>query len=242
MKIALVLLSFNEIDGVSALLPSLCKTESLSVDEIFAVDGGSTDGTLEQYNKYGVPVHQQNSRGRGEAMRLATQFTDADYLVFFSPDGNEDLQDIPKFRPFFEAGNDLVIASRMCKGAYNEEDASFFKARKWVNNLFNLAANLIFRKTGSYITDSINGFRGLRKNLLSEIHSDAQGYTVEYQMTIRAMRAGMKVAEFPSHEGARIGGETKAPSFPTGVKFIKCLFEEILGLIKTRSSSVPRQG
>src|SRR4051794_24505210 len=111
MKIALVLLSFNEIEGVSALLPELSNKQALGVDEVFAVDGGSKDGTLEQYAKYNVPVHKQTSRGRGEAMRMATKNTDADYIIFFSPDGNEDLKDIPKFRAYFEQGHDLVIAS-----------------------------------------------------------------------------------------------------------------------------------
>jgi len=42
--------------------------------------------------------------------------------LFFSPDGNENPADIPKFKPLLEQGNDIVIATRMTKTAHNEED------------------------------------------------------------------------------------------------------------------------
>ena len=32
------------------------------------------------------------------------------------------------------------------KGAFNEEDNQIIKLRKWANNIFNLVANLAFRK------------------------------------------------------------------------------------------------
>ena len=225
--IALVLLTYDELDGVRSILPQLPDPAELGVDEIFAVDGGSTDGTLEVLATHQVPVHLQQSRGRGNAMRLAAAKTSCSHLVFFSPDGNEDWRDIPAFRAYFEQGFDLVIASRMMQGAHNEEDDLLFRPRKWVNNGFNLAGNLLFRRQGPYITDSINGFRGMRRDLLTELDVRAAGFTVEYQMTLRAMSHRMKIVEFPTFEGPRIGGETKAPSLKTGLQFIYSLWYEI---------------
>lgn len=225
-RILLVVLTFNEIDGVRVLAPRLADHRALGVDEIVAVDGGSTDGTLDVFAEHEIPVLKQTSRGRGEAMKLAAEHSDADYLVFFSPDGNENWEDIRRFRPYFEQGADLVIASRMMRGAHNEEDEELLRFRKWANNAFNLAANLLCRREGPYISDSINGFRGIRRALFNELGVDAVGFTVEYQMTMRALRKRVRIVEFPTHEGARIGGETKAPSIPTGIQFIKCLARE----------------
>jgi glycosyltransferase involved in cell wall biosynthesis len=225
-RISLVVLTYNEIEGVTVLAPRLADPRALDVDEVVAVDGGSTDGTLDVFAANGIRVLKQISRGRGEAMKLAAQELDSDYLVFFSPDGNEAVEDIRRFRPYFVDGYDLVIASRMMKGARNEEDAELLRFRKWANNGFNLAANLLCRREGPYITDSINGFRGIRRTLLSELEVDAIGFTIEYQMTMRAMRKRVRIVEFPTHEGARIGGETKAPSIPTGIQFVKCLARE----------------
>lgn len=96
--IALVLLTYDELDGVRFILPQLPDRAELGVDEIFAVDGGSTDGTLEVLATHQVPVHLQQSRGRGNALRLAAAKTSCSHLVFFSPDGNEDWRDIPLSR------------------------------------------------------------------------------------------------------------------------------------------------
>ncbi|MGE0762274.1 MAG: glycosyltransferase family 2 protein [Bdellovibrionales bacterium] len=226
-RVSLVLLTWNEIEGLRHHLPILKDFARLGVDEIFAVDGGSTDGSLELYAQHGIRVLQQRSRGRGEAMRFAAENAKSDYIVFFSPDGNENWQDIPKFKSFFDGQTDLVIASRMMKGARNEEDIHLLRWRKWANNAFNLLANLFFRRIGQYVTDSINGFRGVRRTLLQELQLDAVGYTIEYQMTIRSFKMKKVIVEFPTQEGQRIGGETKAPSIPTGLRFLKCLWQEL---------------
>ena len=234
LRIAVTALTLNEIDGVRALLPHISDCASLDVDEVFAVDGGSTDGTLDAYERYGVRVVAQRSRGRGEAMRLAARSTDVDAIIFFSPDGNEDWRDIPRFRPHLERGADLVIASRMMAGAVNEEDQQLLRLRKWANNAFNLGANLAFRHEGPFITDSINGFRGVKRHLLEALDLDAVGYTVEYQMTMRALARRLNVVEFPTVEGQRIGGETKAAAIPTGLRFVRCFADELLRAARAR--------
>jgi glycosyltransferase involved in cell wall biosynthesis len=225
MNISLVLLSYNEIEGTRALLDRIPLDQ---VEECFAVDGGSTDGTREYLNEHGVRVVDQQSKGRGEAFRLAFEEASGDHLVFFSLDGNEDPADIPKFREYFEQGYDMVIASRMCRGARNEEDAQVIKLRKWANNVFNLIVNVLWnRGPNSYITDSINGYRGFSREAWEKLRPDGAGYTIEYQSTIRALKLRMRIAEFPTIEGERIGGESQAKSIPTGLRFLKLLMHEI---------------
>lgn len=225
LKYSLIFLTLNEIDGLNEIFNRIPISE---FDEIFAVDGGSTDGTLEFYKDRGVKVVSQASRGRGEAFRIATEIATGDVMIFFSPDGNEDTKDLTNFRKYFDNGEyDMVIASRMMKGAYNEENDKFFKWRKWANNSFNLLANILFRKSGSFITDSINGYRAITKEAFNKVRPDGKGYTIEYQMTIRAFKKNLKIAEFPTHEYPRIGGESYAKSIPTGIAFLKMLKYEL---------------
>lgn len=224
IKYSLIFLTLNEIDGLRGVFDKILTTE---FDEIFAVDGGSTDGTLEFYKEHNVKVIPQTSRGRGEAFRIAAEIAQGDVMIFFSPDGNEDTQDLTKFKKYFEEGYDMVIASRMMKGAYNEEDDKILKWRKWANNTFNFLANILFRSTGSYITDSINGFRAITKEAFSKVQPDGKGYTIEYQMTIRAFKKKLKIVEFPTHEYPRIGGESYAKSIPTGLAFLGMLKHEL---------------
>ena len=120
----------------------------------------------------------------------------------------------------------MAIASRMMAGAFNEEDVHWFRPRKWVNQTFTLIANLLWNR-GPYITDTINGFRAVRRSAFHRMAPDADGFVIEYQMSIRAMKLGLTVAEIPTREGERLGGHSTAESLPTGIVFLKQLAREI---------------
>ena len=111
-------------------------------------------------------------------------------------------------------------------GARNEEDDQVLRARKWANKAFNALANLLFRRSGPYITDSINGYRAITHVAAEKLQLDASDYTIEYQMTIRALNAGLNIVEFPTIEGNRVAGVTGATSIPTGIRFIRRLWLE----------------
>jgi glycosyltransferase involved in cell wall biosynthesis len=230
MKIALCLLTRNELPCLKIVFPTLpAAGPGAGYDQIVAIDGGSTDGTVEFFASHSVPVIGQSRRGRGDAFLQAFEKLDCDAYIFFSPDGNEDVADLPKFRPLLEQGADLVIASRMMKGAVNEEDHQVLRWRKWANKTFNVAANAAFRRSGQFVTDSINGFRAITRAAAQKLELDALDYTIEYQMTIRALNKGLRIAEFPTREGTRVAGDTGAPSLPTGWRFVKRLLRELLG-------------
>ncbi len=228
MRLALCLLTYNERPCLEQIFP-LIPAPSLEsgFDQIVAIDGGSTDGTEEYYRERGVQVIGQSRRGRGDAFMLAFEQVEADAYIFFSPDGNEDVRDLPKFKLLLEGGADLVIASRMMRGAVNEEDIHFLKPRKWANNALNLLANGLFRKVGPFVTDSINGYRAITQRAAKDLKLDALDYTIEYQMTIRALKRRMAIVEFPTTEGQRVAGATGASSFPTGMRFLKRLWREL---------------
>jgi glycosyltransferase involved in cell wall biosynthesis len=228
MKISLIILTKNEIQGTKAMVPKIPRE---SIDEIITIDGKSSDGTTQFLESQGIRVITQEKMGRGEAFRIAMEEASGDALIFFSPDGNEDPADIAKFRKFLDEGNDIVIASRMMKGARNEQDDEFFKLSKWVNQIFTLIANILWNRSGKYVTDTINGFRAVTKETWAKIKPDGSGYTIEYQSSIRAFKNRLKIAEFPTYEGNRIG-PGGAPRWNTGVAFIKCLWKEILLSLK----------
>lgn len=225
MTVDLILLVLNEIDGLRAVVP---KIDRSLFGQVFAVDGGSKDGSLEFLAENGIAVVNQSRRGRGQAFTMGVEHSTADAFVFFSPDGNEDPADLARIVGELQGGADLVIASRMMKGAVNEEDAQLLRPRRWTNNAFNLALNVLFnpRPVRGFITDSINGYRGLARKALPAVQPFPDDYTVEYRMTARALQAKLKVVEFPTHEHDRVGGETKVPSLQAGLRFIRALGEE----------------
>ncbi len=220
IKGTLVILTLNEIEGLSKLVN---KIPIKDIEEVFAVDGGSTDGTLDVYKKNKIRVINQLSKGRGEAFRIAIKEAKYEHLVFFSPDGNENPADIKKLFMMLEKGNDMVIASRFAKGARCDEDNQLIKVRKFGNKFFTILANIAFK---GKLTDSINGFRGINKSAFKKINPDAKGFGIEYQVSMRALKNKLKITEIPTTENERIGGKSTAGTFSTGWYFIRLLFKE----------------
>ncbi|MBC7742603.1 MAG: glycosyltransferase [Bdellovibrionaceae bacterium] len=228
MNTVLCILTLNEFESLQITLPQVIHVnEQMQCSRICAIDGGSTDGTVEFFQKNDIEVLIQNKKGRGEAFKLALNSIEADGFIFFSPDGNENYNDIPILAKHLDEGADLVIASRMMKGAANEEDDQIWRPRKYANLILNFMANLFFNRSGRYITDSINGFRAITRKAGQLLDLSASDYTIEYQMSIRAMKARLNIVEFPTIEGQRVAGESGIASFPAGLRFMRRLFLEI---------------
>ncbi|MCD6310330.1 MAG: glycosyltransferase [Candidatus Eremiobacteraeota bacterium] len=221
----LVILTLNEIEGLRKLYDRIPFSK---VEEILVVDGGSTDGTLEFLAEKGLRVVKQEKKGRGEAFIVAEKNSTSPWLVFFSPDGNENPEDIPKLLQKLEEGADLVIASRFAKGARNEEDEALLPLRLWANKMYTWLANSFFNR-GPYVTDTINGFRAIKRESFRKLNLSESRFPIEYQMTTRCMKAGFKIAEIPTIEGDRIGGKSKARSIPVGLGHLKVLLQELFG-------------
>jgi hypothetical protein len=218
----IVLLVLNEIDGLRQMW------ERLPLEQFkltIAVDGGSTDGSREFLTEKGIPILEQSIPGRGVAFRVAAEAVDTERLVFYSPDGNEDPEDIIKLDDLLLDGVQLAIASRFAKGAENEEQ-DLLRPRARVNKLLTWLANRLFNQN-LYITDTINGFRALRRSDLLTLNTSVKRFPIEYQISIRSMQRNWKIAEIPTIEGQRAGGESKAISWPVGKDHLKVLFTEL---------------
>lgn len=217
----LSLINFNEIQGLRALIHHI---PHIHFAQCFAIDPGSSDGSVEFLRANGIRVIHQDIRGRGEAFKLTFKHAQYENVVLFSPDGNEDPADIPRIVRKLEAGADMVIASRFLPKSRNEEDDQFLKLRKWANQSFTLLANLFWH---GKVTDSINGYRGIKRSAFARMDPSASSFNIEYQLTIRALKRKLKIVEIPTIEGNRIGGQSTAKSIPTGLLMLRTIWREI---------------
>ena len=228
MKIGLVLLNRNEETSLQTFLP---KISGVKFEEVYAIDGGSIDRSVELLKGAGIRVISQTASGRGNAFKIA--FTEAkklglDALVFISTDGNEDPKSLDQFVALLNQGYELVIGSRMMRGAINEEDIHLFRPRKWANNLFATIAWLMFGVGRTKrITDPINGYRAITVKLWNSLDISAEAYDVEFQTSIRTYRKRVPFMEFPTHELPRVGGQSGATAWKTTISLLKVLIREL---------------
>lgn len=226
MKIALVIFTKNELKNLNIIFSKIPLDE---VNEVFAIDGNSTDGTRDFFKKKGIKIFDQKYRGIGGAYESAFRNVKSDGLVFFHPDGNMDPKDIKIFVKFLRQGDGFIIGTRMVKGAFNEEDIHFFKPRKWFNIGLALVTNIIFGRNGNKSTDVVQGYRAFNRKVhikLGILRPDPIG--PEFEQVIKALKKGIKITEFPTREGLRIHGDTTMPSLKTGWGNIKVFFRELL--------------
>ena len=225
MKIALVIFTRNERKNSEKIYS---KIPFKLVDKTYVIDGNSTDGTQEFWKSKKVNVFGQKHKGIGGAYESAFRNIKEDGLIFFHPDGNMEPKDIKKFVNLLKEDREFIVASRMIKGAFNEEDDQLIKARKWFNMGIALLANIFWARGGNKCTDTTQGYRAITKNAYKKMNVKIPPPNAsDYQQIIRALKYGVKITDFPTREGRRVYGESSFPSFKTGLDQLKTLWSEL---------------
>jgi glycosyltransferase involved in cell wall biosynthesis len=224
MKISLCLIVWNELRGCQIDVPNLPRE---AFDEIYAVDGGSTDGTVEYLESQGIPVHRQSKKGLNAAYVDANALSKCEAVVVFFPKGTIPPSDLLRFRPLFEQGNELVIASRQVKGSTNEEDVSLLRPRKWAVLGLSLLAAAAWRREGTWVRDVLHGVKGWTRSAFARMRVLDHGLSIDIEMVARAYKLRIPRAEFPTTELPRSYGGTHFKVWPTGKKLLAYLFFEL---------------
>ncbi|MDD5706852.1 MAG: glycosyltransferase [Kiritimatiellae bacterium] len=223
MNISLCLMVWNELEGCKRDVPQLPRH---AFEEVFCVDGGSTDGTVEYLQAHGIPVHRQPQAGLNAAYIHANEVATGDAVVVFFPKGTTPVADLLEFRPLLEAGNQLVVASRQIQGAANEEDSSWWRPRKWAVLCLSLLAMLAWRREGYWVRDVLHGYKGFTRAAFQQMHILDHGLSIDIEMVVRAYKLHLRRCEFPTRESPRQHGMTRFKAWPTGKKLLAYLWYE----------------
>ena len=219
MSVAVIVLTLDEIDGVKAIMPQIKKEWA---EEIVFVDGGSTDGTIEEAARLGFKVIHQQNRGEGNACRIGVEQTKSDYVMFFSPDGNDLPEDIPKLIEKTKEDHNVVHISRFGKNSISDDADAL---DRFGNRMFTFLVNVFF---GGKYTDALNGFRIIKREIMLDLKTDAQYLNVEQQICIRTAKKRIPIVEIESREPKRIGGERKMRPLIVGAQLSWQIIKEFI--------------
>jgi glycosyltransferase involved in cell wall biosynthesis len=211
---------------VSVVIPTLDEAENIGwvlerippeVDEVILVDGRSTDGTVEvaRAARPDIRVVSEPVPGKGAALRAGFAAARGDVIVMIDADGSMHPREISRYVARIAEGYDLVKGSRFLAGG-GTTDISRLRA---AGNLALLAcANRLYE---CRFTELCYGFMAFRRSALDQLRLSADGFEIETQIVLAALREHLRVAEVPSFESARRNGTSNLRTFRDGGRVLR---------------------
>ncbi|MCX5900181.1 MAG: glycosyltransferase family 2 protein, partial [Proteobacteria bacterium] len=150
-------------------------------------------------------------------------FVTTEITVFIDADGSHDPADIPKLiAPILKVEADHVSASRLIGGS-SELHGGFDEFFRLMGS--SLITALINWRFKVKLSESQNGFRAIKTDVMKQLGLQENITTIEQEMIMRTLKRGFRMAEVPSHEHTRKMGYSK-------ISVKKVAFRYVYTLIK----------
>jgi glycosyltransferase involved in cell wall biosynthesis len=237
--VSLVIPVRNEARNIAWVLEQIAD----DVDEIILVDGDSTDATLITARSYrpDIKVVPQEGAGKGSALRTGFFAAKGDLIVMMDADGSMAPQEIRHYVHFLCNGYDFVKGSRFIGGGGSLDITKFRRLGNWfLLTVFNSIYD-------ADLTDLCYGFCAFHRRYLELLQLSATGFEIEAEMTVRAMQAGLRIAEVPSLELPRRSGKSNLRAVRDGTRVLRTVLKghrsgNVLEALANRRMSGARVG
>ena len=220
--VTVVIAARNEEATVGSVIKS-CTPYARQV--LVVVDRRTTDATVERATSAGARVLIDAGLGKGQAMRQAIPQIQTAVTVFIDADGSHDCRDIPSVvRPIVAGSADHVSASRL-RGGSSELHGGFDEFFRLAGS--SLITACINRRFRVRLSESQNGFRAIRTDVLRDLHLRSDSTTIEQEMIIRTLGLGYRMAEVPSHEHERVAGTSNISLRRVALRYVWSAFSHL---------------
>ncbi len=221
MRVAIVIPVWNERAAIERVLQEL---PTGVAEEVFVVDGGSTDGTQEAAAAAGATVLRQHSRGYGAACLTGARAATAEVIVFLDGDYSDPPAQIEQVLAPIRSGEaDLVLGSwvrgQLAPGA--------LPIHAQLGNRFAVA--LLRLLYGLRLTD-LPSFKAVRHEDLVGLGIRDLHYGWTAEMIARAGRAELSIEEVPIDYRVRIGTSKVSGTLGGSVKAGYAIVRAVVGV------------
>jgi glycosyltransferase involved in cell wall biosynthesis len=213
LTVSLVIPVKNEARNIAWVLEQVAD----EVSEVILVDGNSTDATLitARSCRPDIKIVQQEGDGKGNALRAGFLASTSDIIVMMDADGSMSPQEIRHYLHFLANGYDFVKGSRFIAGGGSLDITAF---RRLGNRFLLSVFNALY---GGDLTDLCYGYCAFHRRYLELLALSATGFEIEAEMVVRAMQAGLRIAEVPSLELPRRAGKSNLHSLRDGSRVLR---------------------
>lgn len=202
MRLSLVIPAYNEAGRIGTTVTHVCEyldQQPYDWEVIIVVDGGPKDTAVEARGAAGSRanvrvIENDMNRGKGYSVRRGFLESTGDRRVFIDADLSLPIEGLAGMMARFDAGADVVIASRTAPGSRIEGAPP--AGRDVMSKLFNMAVQTI---AVPGIKDTQCGFKGFTAEAATAIftaaRSDRFGFDVEALYLAR--KHGYRIDELP---------------------------------------------
>lgn len=191
MKACVILPTKNEEESIGYMIDEISKLNL----PIIVVDEHSRDKTIEIAKSRNAEVYQRQGSGKGAGVISAVNIAEKngyDVMVLIDCDATYPPKYIPEILSHMKE-NDMVIGVRQMSHVRFLHRLPNIIHTKLINLLFNARLN-----------DINSGLRGIK---LKKFHGllNAEGFDIEAEMTIEALKHKLKIKEVPITYNKRLG-------------------------------------
>jgi glycosyltransferase (TIGR04182 family) len=216
-------MNFNR-EQVCILIPTLNEAPTIGVviqefqeagySHILVMDGRSSDGTPSIARDRGAEVHTQSTKGKGNAIIEALSLISRPFVLMVDGDGTYSARDADRLvEPLFQ-GFQHVIGERTGEESFSR-----------LNRIGNRFINLLFKMAhGRYLSDILSGYRAFTLESVRQMHLKEEGFEIETEMAVQAMKNNQQIAVVPVQYGVRRGTATKLNPFQDGFRIIRAIY------------------
>lgn len=221
-KTALVMACYNEESVIADTIEKIFSFDKNLA--IVVIDDGSQDNSLVILQKLSAKfsnlriLHHSQNLGQWAALETGFEYIrqgniESEYIVTFDADGQMDIEDLPKMLEIFKKNPEIsaVLGSRFLEQkSYN---MPFF--RKILLKTGIIFTNLV---SGIHLTDTHNGYRVFRKNILPKIRISLDGMSHASEILdiiarekIPFRECGVKIlySDYSLHKGQKSSNSVK---------------------------------
>ncbi len=194
MKLTIIIPVYNEAKTINEIVRRVRATGL--VDEILAVDDGSSDGSrdlLARLNEQGqvIAIYHERNMGKGQAVRTGIEKASGDLILIQDADLEYDPRDIPGLlKPIQEDIADVVYGSRFL-GA-GRRPVLFWNMV--ANKILTLVTNVLYN---NILTDMETGYKLFRREVVKGMKLHAHGFEFEPEFTAKILKRKVRIYEVP---------------------------------------------
>lgn len=197
MKLAVLVPCYNEEAAIAKVVRDF--RAALPDAAIYVYDNNSRDQTAARARDAGAVVRNENRQGKGNVVRRMFADIEADIYVLVDGDDTYDAAASPQMvTRMIAEGADILTARRI-----HTEAAAYRPGHVFGNRMLTGLTATLFNVQ---LSDMLSGYRVFSRRFVKSFPFTAEGFAIETELTVHAVRLMMPMAEMDTRYKERPAG------------------------------------